>query len=286
MFILPAYAQDLPAAPARLRLFPAATLALTLLAALLVLAFVRSAVAARRRLALPLSAKAMPVQVQEKSSPKTTTKPASSWIPLRLSWETLSPPPASASASPLPRAGPVRRPEPALASRPRVEAPHLPPSLLIPTSRLGLLAARAPAGCERERLSTAAAIPSGSARERMREAKRCGGASTPPPPTSSQRPSSPGATRTPCARHTPTRFPSLASSSQARPPARAADPAPPHVRNASSHRPSTSARPHHGSVAFSPSRGSVSVCVLMPGRCVISLRRRMTNEPGTTLRID
>ncbi|KAJ6575697.1 hypothetical protein DFH09DRAFT_1311746 [Mycena vulgaris] len=116
----------LPTAPARLRLSPGVTptVALTLLAAVLVLAVVRAAAAAHRRLALPLSAKAIQVQAPEKSTPKTSPKPASSWLPLRLSWETLPPPPASsASASPLPRAGPVRRPEPALASRPRVEAP-------------------------------------------------------------------------------------------------------------------------------------------------------------------
>ncbi|KAJ6575626.1 hypothetical protein DFH09DRAFT_1078586 [Mycena vulgaris] len=67
MFILPPHVQDLPAAPARLRIFPGVTLtlALTLLAALLGLAVVRAAVTARRRLALPLSAKA--IQVQEKN---------------------------------------------------------------------------------------------------------------------------------------------------------------------------------------------------------------------------
>ncbi|KAJ6575701.1 hypothetical protein DFH09DRAFT_1078647 [Mycena vulgaris] len=182
-----------------------------------------AAVAARRRLALPLSAKPISVQVQEKSALKTSPKPASSWPPLSLSWETLPLPPASsASASPLLRGGPVRRPEPALASRPRVEAPHarvngeddheppyLPPSLPLSISRLGLslTAARAHAGCEREHLRTAAAIVSGSARERMRGAKRWGGASTPPLPTSSQRPSSPGAACMPCALHTPALVP-------------------------------------------------------------------------------
>ncbi|KAJ6569759.1 hypothetical protein DFH09DRAFT_1080486 [Mycena vulgaris] len=114
MFILPAHTQVLPATPARLRLFPAVTLALTLLAALLVLAVARAAVAAvaaRSSLALPLSAKAIQVQrVQEKSAPKTqTSKPASSWLPLRLSSETLPPPPASSAFSHVPRAGPVPR---------------------------------------------------------------------------------------------------------------------------------------------------------------------------------
>ncbi|KAJ6569744.1 hypothetical protein DFH09DRAFT_1362940 [Mycena vulgaris] len=127
MFIFPAHTQVLPAAPARLRLFPGVTLtlALTLLAALLVLAVVHAAVAARTRLALPLSAKAIQVQVQEKSTPKSAPKPASSWLPLRLSWETLPPPLVSSASSHVPRAGPVRRPEPALAIRPRVETPLL-----------------------------------------------------------------------------------------------------------------------------------------------------------------
>ncbi|KAJ6569734.1 hypothetical protein DFH09DRAFT_1313523 [Mycena vulgaris] len=123
MFILPTHALDLLAIQPRLRLFPAATLALTLLAALLVLAGVRATVAARRRLALPLSVKAIQVQVQEKITPKSAPKPASSWSPLRLSWETLPPPPASSPQPHVPRAGPVRRPEPALVSRPRAEAP-------------------------------------------------------------------------------------------------------------------------------------------------------------------
>ncbi|KAJ6575674.1 hypothetical protein DFH09DRAFT_1311730 [Mycena vulgaris] len=114
MFILPAHAQVLPAAPARLRLFPAASLALTLLAAVLVLAVVRAAAAARRHLALPLSAKAIQVQVQQKSRPETSAKPASSWLPLRLSWKTLPPPLAAFASSHVPR-----RPHPP----PRVEAP-------------------------------------------------------------------------------------------------------------------------------------------------------------------
>ncbi|KAJ6575639.1 hypothetical protein DFH09DRAFT_1078595 [Mycena vulgaris] len=192
MLILPAHAQDLLAVPARLRLFLAATLALTLLAALLVLTIVRAAVAARRRLALPLRAKPVQAQVQEKSAPKSALKPASSWLPLHLSYETLPPPPASSASSPVPHACPVRRPEPALAARPRVETPRMSPSLLVhdarltwvsfsasdirvsstrvdgeddhespylppplpfPISRLSLLAARAHALCERQRMS-------------------------------------------------------------------------------------------------------------------------------------
>ncbi|KAJ6575630.1 hypothetical protein DFH09DRAFT_1311690 [Mycena vulgaris] len=107
MFIFPAHAQVLPAAPARLKLFPAATLALT---------------SSPRSSCSPF-AKAIQVQVQEKSTPKSAPKPASSWLPLRLSWETLPPPPASSASSHVSRAGPVRHPEPALATRPRVEAP-------------------------------------------------------------------------------------------------------------------------------------------------------------------
>ncbi|KAJ6509605.1 hypothetical protein DFH09DRAFT_1361826 [Mycena vulgaris] len=113
MFIRPAHTRDLPAAAARLRLRLRASPPLS-----------RSTPSPRCRLALPISAKA--IQVQEKSAAKTTQtpKPASSWLPLCLPWVTLPPPPASsASASPLPHAGPVRRPDPALASRPRVEHP-------------------------------------------------------------------------------------------------------------------------------------------------------------------
>ncbi|KAJ6575643.1 hypothetical protein DFH09DRAFT_1311701 [Mycena vulgaris] len=157
-----------PAAPARLRLFPAATLALTLLAALTVLtaplflAVMRAAVAARRRLALPLSG-AKAIQVQENSSPKN--KPQTGLLVAPAAPLMGDPPPAHGVLCVL--ACSPRRPRPPPGARPRNAPPRqgAPPTAALspPLPRLGLLAARAPAGCEPERLSTAAAIASGSA---------------------------------------------------------------------------------------------------------------------------
>ncbi|KAJ6575717.1 hypothetical protein DFH09DRAFT_1311765 [Mycena vulgaris] len=79
-----------------------------------------AAVAARRRLALPLSAKPISVQVQEKSALKTSPKPASSWPPLSLSWETspcprrpLRPLPRSSAQAPSAAPSPPSHPAPA-----------------------------------------------------------------------------------------------------------------------------------------------------------------------------
>ncbi|KAJ6509587.1 hypothetical protein DFH09DRAFT_1288804 [Mycena vulgaris] len=255
MFILSTHALDLLAAPPRLRLFLAATLALTLLAVLLVLAGVRAAVAARRRLTLPLSAKAIQVQVQEKSTPKTAPKPASSWPPLRLSWETLPPPPASSPQPHVPRAGPVRRPEPALVSRPRAEAPHLPPPLPLPLPRLGLLAAPPHASCERERMSSSVRCVACHGERVANESMSVplGSVPTARMPRSYSAPASrsPHAASSPCTAddlaHAPHRRPSRAR-----------------------RRSSTYARPQCGSVAFSHSRGCCSVAsarIGVGGRC-------------------
>ncbi|KAJ6575652.1 hypothetical protein DFH09DRAFT_1361807 [Mycena vulgaris] len=277
--------EDLPAAPARLRLFPAATLALTLLAALLVLTMVHAAFAARRRLVLPLSAKPISVQVQEKSASKSAPKPASSWLPLHLSWETLPPPPVSSASSHVPRAGPVRHPEPALATRPRVEAP-LPAIYASPTpvSMAKMIMNRHT--YRRPCPSLSRASPSASSRR----------ARTPPTTVSRERVAA-FSSRHLMAPSRPALLPSGLRSEARSPPHLASGSAPPRVPELPRAPQIQHLRPPAmcGSLALSRSRGSVaasrpfrsaSASVSVPRRYVISPRRWLESAERTTLRLD
>ncbi|KAJ6569762.1 hypothetical protein DFH09DRAFT_1362944 [Mycena vulgaris] len=165
MFILPAYAQELPG-PACLQVFPSMTLtlALILLAALLVVG-VRQGY---------LDADAGEEHAQERAETGLLVAPAAPFVvdpptppPLRPPTSPAQAPSAAPSppSHPAPRRGTftsdIRAANTRVDGEDNYEPPYLPPPLPLPTSPLVPLVARAHAGCEREALwrSKRAATP-------------------------------------------------------------------------------------------------------------------------------